>query len=77
MKFCITFAVIIAVLLIVLVIYSFCVVASKLDRLEEQEVLGKGKFKAPHTCHYVKHYDHKRECYVNRCTVCNKVVERG
>lgn len=77
MKFCITCLAITAILL-VLVVYSLCVAAGKADRvMEEREVLEKGKFKVPHTCHYVKHYDNKRECYVNRCTVCNKVVERG
>lgn len=29
-----------------------------------------------HKCHFVKHYDHKGRRYVNRCTICDKVVER-
>lgn len=29
-----------------------------------------------HKCHFVKHYDHKGRRYVNRCTICDKAIER-
>ena len=61
-------AIIIAVMIFAsLAVYSCCVAAGKADRTAE---------KLLHECRWVKHYDHKRGCYVQRCPICRKTRER-
>ena len=59
--------VVIAVLVFVAVICSCIIAACKANKVIE---------KCWHNCHYKKHYDHKKKCYVYRCPKCGKEIEQ-
>lgn len=84
LKYCVTCFIIAVILFMGFVLYCCCVLAGRADRAmdsftataEEQKKIERCNIIKAHECRWVKHYNHKLECYVDRCSVCKRMRPR-